>query len=98
MRVAVGQWVVVKSSWRDEIGEVSKASEKQIRTFRDSRRDREEYHRPDSVLFVGTEKQAIDLLSVLKGLEAKHEKNRRQLNEQHSQSRDRAIAKATGEA
>ena len=92
--VSVGQWVIVRGSWRDELGEVSRVSDKQVRTFRSSR-DREAYHRPEDIVFAGTEKECRDLLSVLKGLDDRHDRNKSQLMDQHRDSRARAILKAT---
>ena len=92
--VSVGQWVIIKGSWRDEIGEVSRASDKQVRTFR-MNRDREAHHLLGNIVFAGTEKEARDLLSVLKGLDDRNERNRKQLAEQHRASRASAIRKAT---
>lgn len=94
--VSVGQWAIIKGSWRDEIGEVSRVSDKQVRTFR-MNRDREAHHRPEEIVFAGTEKQARDLLSVLKGLDDRHERNRQQLIAQHRATRAAAILKATTE-
>jgi hypothetical protein len=90
--VSVGQWVIISGSWRDELGEVSRVSDKQVRTFR---YDREAHHRPSDVVFAGTEKECRDLLSVLNSLDARLERNKSQLMDQHRDSRARAILKAT---
>ena len=92
--VSVGQWVIIRGSWRDELGEVSRVSDKQVRTFRYNR-DREAHHRPEDIVFAGTEKECRDLLSVLKGLDDRHDRNKTQLADQHRDSRARAILKAT---
>lgn len=89
----VGQWAVVKGLWRDEVAEITKVSAKQVRTRRHG--DREAHHPPSEIVFVGTEKQARDLHSVLKGLDDRHERNRQQLIAQHRASRAAAIRKAT---
>ena len=89
----VGQWAVIAGSWRDEVAEITKVSAKQVRTRRYG--DREANHLPQDIIFSGGEKQARDLLSVLKGLGDRNERNRKQLAEQHRASRAAAIAKAT---
>jgi hypothetical protein len=91
--VREGQWAVTRGCWRDEVGEVTKVSDKQVRTRRHGHR--ESHHQPSDILFAGTEKDARDLLSVLTGLGVRHQKNRRQIDEQHQASRAAAIAKAT---
>lgn len=93
-RPVVGQWAVIKSSWRDEIARITRVSEKQVRTARLTP-GREAHHHPSDILFAGTEKEATDLKSVLKGLDDRHDRNRQQLIEQHRASRAAAIAKAT---
>ena len=88
-----GQWAVIAGSWRDEIGEITKVTDKQVRTRRHG--DREAHHQPSAILFAGTEKEAHDLLSVLTGLNVRHEAVRKQHKEQHRASRAAAIRKAT---
>lgn len=92
LSVSEGQWVVVRGSFSDEIGQVTKVSEKQVRTGRHG--GRESYHRPADVLFAGTEKEARDLLSVLTGINRRNDRARQQLADQRRASRDAAIAKA----
>ena len=89
---AVGQWAVISGSWRDEIGEITKVSPKQVRTRRHG--NREAHHMPQDIIFSGTEKQALNLLSVLKGLDARNDRNRKQLADQHRASRAAAVLKA----
>jgi hypothetical protein len=88
----VGQWAVIAGSWREEVSQITKVSDKQIRTARHG--GREAHHRPEEIVFSGTEKQALDLASVLKGLNDRHDRNKRQLIDQHRASRAAAIQKA----
>jgi len=87
-----GQWAVIRDTYSDAIGEVTKVSAKQVRTRRWG--DREAHHRPEDVIFTGTEKQARDLMSVLKGLDARNNQARQQLANQHEARREAAILRA----
>jgi len=88
----VGDWAVIKGPYSEDVGQITKVSEKQVRTRRWG--DREAYHQPGEVLFSGDEKTALDLASVLKGLRKRHEDARSQLLDQHKARMDAAIQKA----
>lgn len=87
-----GQWAVFNPGYGYEVGQITRVSTKQVRTSRHG--DRESYHQPSQIKFVGTEQQARDLVSVLKGLDARYDQARQQLLRQHRDRVDAALSKA----
>ena len=94
---APGKWAVIVGSWSPEVAEITKVTEKQVRTKRDGRTDRENHHSRSDVVFSGTEKAARDLLSALKGLNARKVDAERQLRQQHDERVKAVIAKAVSQ-
>lgn len=91
-----GEWAVITGRWCPEAAQITKVSPKQIRTRRYGSRD--SYHQVSDVVFSGTEQQALDLKSVLVGLDARYDQARQQLLQQHRDRIRAAIASAITKA